>query len=139
MVIDSKSTYFLSTHDRAQAPWANLPSIRTSTLPVLSTQGDEQEEGGATTVLGRRFERPKLYKVFLHNDDYTTMEFVILVLQNVFLKNFEEANHIMLKIHNEGIGLCGVYTHEIAETKVSKATQMAKDNGHPLKCTMEAQ
>lgn len=80
---------------------------------------------------------PKNYKVFLLNDDYTSMEFVIDILMNVFHKPFTEAEQIMLEIHKKERGLCGVYTHEIAETKVMQVTKKARDNGYPLKATME--
>jgi ATP-dependent Clp protease adaptor protein ClpS len=81
---------------------------------------------------------PEMYKVLLHNDDYTTMEFVVEVLMTVFKKKFEEATRIMFDVHRTGIGLCGVYTYEIAETKVQTVHNLARENGYPLKCTMEA-
>jgi len=80
---------------------------------------------------------PKKYKVFILNDDYTSMDFVVDVLMNVFRKSYEEAENIMLEVHKKGKGLCGVYTHEIAQTKVMQVTTKAKDNGFPLKATME--
>ena len=80
---------------------------------------------------------PDMYKVLLHNDDYTTMEFVVHVLVQVFRKSIDEATRIMLNVHERGIGVCGLYTFEIAETKVDLVTRMARENGHPLKCTME--
>ncbi len=80
---------------------------------------------------------PDMYKVLLHNDDYTTMEFVVHVLMLVFNKPVEEATRIMLNVHQKGLGVCGVYTYEIAETKVDTVKRLAHENGHPLKCTME--
>lgn len=80
---------------------------------------------------------PAMYKVLLLNDDYTTMEFVVHVLMTVFHKNVEVATQIMLNVHKKGVGLCGVYTYEVAETKVETVTRMARENGHPLKCTMQ--
>jgi len=80
---------------------------------------------------------PAMYKVLLHNDDYTTMEFVVQVLMAVFHKSIEDATRIMLNVHKQGIGVCGLFTYEIAETKVDTVVRMARDNGHPLKCTME--
>jgi ATP-dependent Clp protease adaptor protein ClpS len=80
---------------------------------------------------------PTMYKVLLHNDDYTTMEFVVHVLMLVFHKSVEQATRIMLNVHQQGIGVCGLYTYEVAETKVETVTRMARENGHPLKCTME--
>ena len=80
---------------------------------------------------------PSLYKVLLHNDDYTTMEFVVLVLMQIFHKPVEAATRIMLNVHQQGVGVCGLYTYEVAETKVETVIRMARENGHPLKCTME--
>ena len=80
---------------------------------------------------------PCKYKVILHNDNYTTMEFVIKVLTSVFNKSHEEANRIMLNVHKKGIGVCRIYTHEIAETKVYIVNQMSIHNNFPLKCSME--
>ena len=80
---------------------------------------------------------PSMYRVLIHNDDYTSMEFVVDILQFVFNKSMEQATLIMLKVHNEGIGLCGVYTYEVAETKVGTVETLASGNGFPLKCSME--
>jgi len=82
-------------------------------------------------------EEPPLYRVLLHNDDYTTMQFVVDVLLVVFNKSIEEATHIMLNVHKKGVGLCGVYPYEIAETKVDTVDSLARENGFPLKCSME--
>jgi ATP-dependent Clp protease adaptor protein ClpS len=81
--------------------------------------------------------RPEMFKVVLLNDDYTTMEFVILVLQTVFNKDEEEAYRIMMKVHLEGRGICGTYTYEIAETKISTVHEMARENAFPLRATIE--
>lgn len=80
---------------------------------------------------------PPIFRVVLLNDDYTTMEFVVHVLMHVFHKSVEQATRIMLNVHKLGIGLCGIYTYEVAETKVETVTRLALENGHPLKCTME--
>jgi len=85
----------------------------------------------------RDLKEPAMYRVLLHNDDYTTMEFVVQVLMLVFHKSVEQATHIMLNVHKRGIGMCGVFTYEVAETKVATVTRLARENGHPLKCTME--
>jgi ATP-dependent Clp protease adaptor protein ClpS len=82
-------------------------------------------------------EEPRLYKVLLHNDDYTTMEFVVEVLRKVFSKSPVEATQIMLNVHKSGIGVCGVFVEEIAETKVEMVHHLAKNNGFPLQCSME--
>jgi len=94
-----------------------------------------QKEGLATER--EKIELPRRYKVLIHNDDYTTMDFVVMILQRVFHRHREEAEAIMLKVHKEGMAVCGIYTFEIAESKVDKAVRMARDGGHPLKCTME--
>ncbi len=80
---------------------------------------------------------PKKYKVFILNDDYTSMDFVIDILISVFHKSYEQAEQIMLEVHKKDRGLCGVYSHEIAETKVMQVLRKAKDGGFPLKATME--
>jgi ATP-dependent Clp protease adaptor protein ClpS len=82
-------------------------------------------------------EEPPMYKVLLHNDDYTTMEFVVEVLQKVFHKSPSEATRIMLLVHKTGTGVCGVYTAETAETKVEMVHHLARENGFPLQCSME--
>ncbi len=82
-------------------------------------------------------DEPSMYKVLLHNDDYTTMEFVVEILMLVFNKSPEEAVEIMLNVHQKGIGICGVYTYEVSETKVNTVHDLARDNGFPLKSTME--
>ena len=80
-----------------------------------------------------------MFKVLLHNDDYTTMEFVVEILMYVFHKTVDDATRIMLNVHQKGIGVCGVYTHDVAETKVETVHRLARENGHPLKCTMESE
>jgi len=81
--------------------------------------------------------KPSMYKVLLLNDDYTPMEFVVLVLESFFGKSREEATRIMLHVHRKGVGLCGVYTYEVAETKVTQVMDAARQAQHPLQCTME--
>ncbi len=93
--------------------------------------------GDADVRTDRDIKEPPMYKVLLHNDDYTTMEFVVHVLMYVFHKSMEHATEIMMRVHKQGIGLCGIFTYEVAETKVETVTRLARDNGHPLKCTME--
>ena len=82
-------------------------------------------------------QEPKLYKVILLNDDYTTMEFVVLVLEQVFLKSPAEAFRVMMHVHTQGKGLCGLYPHDIAETKIETVHEMAKEHGFPLRADME--
>ncbi|GBC61671.1 ATP-dependent Clp protease adapter ClpS [Desulfonema ishimotonii] len=96
---------------------------------------DTQEE--VVSEIQEDIREPSMYRVLLHNDDYTTMEFVVEVLMFVFNKSAEEATQIMLNVHHKGVGVCGVYTCEIAETKVDTVEKLARENEFPLKCTME--
>ena len=84
-----------------------------------------------------KLEKPKLFKVLLHNDDFTTMDFVVFVLQYVFMRDEAESITIMLKVHNEGLGLAGIYPYEIANMKAQKAMNLAKAREFPLLCTVE--
>ncbi|HEV7699015.1 MAG TPA: ATP-dependent Clp protease adaptor ClpS [Pyrinomonadaceae bacterium] len=84
-----------------------------------------------------KLEKPKLFKVLLHNDDFTTMDFVVFVLQYVFSRSEAEAFSVMLKVHNEGVGVAGIYPYEIATMKADKATNLAKSREYPLLCTVE--
>jgi len=95
------------------------------------------QEGSVVTEHILEVKEPQLYKVLLHNDDYTTMEFVISILETVFHKTANDAAQIMLNVHNEGVGIAGVYTREICETKISVVHQLAKKNEFPLRCSME--
>ena len=100
---------------------------------------DEDGEGktGLVTKTRPKTKKPSLYKVLLLNDDYTPMEFVVHVLERYFSKGRDEATRIMLHVHHHGVGECGVYTHEIAETKVTQVMAFARDHQHPLQCVME--
>ena len=89
------------------------------------------------TISRDELREPPLYRVLLHNDDYTTMDFVVMVLERVFDKSGEEATRIMLNVHNEGVGVAGLYTREIAETKVATVRALAKKNRFPLRCSLE--
>ncbi|MCS6761132.1 MAG: ATP-dependent Clp protease adapter ClpS [Candidatus Devosia symbiotica] len=100
-------------------------------------KGDADTETITKTRL--KTKRPSLYRVLLLNDDYTPMEFVILVLQDVFNKSREDAMQIMLHVHQKGVGECGIYPYEVAETKVTRVMDMARKNQHPLQCVMEKQ
>ncbi|MDP5144176.1 ATP-dependent Clp protease adapter ClpS [Rheinheimera baltica] len=99
-------------------------------------QGNEQQ-GGLEELTRQRVAPPPMYTVLLHNDDYTPMDFVIDVLSRFFNMQYEQATEVMLKVHYEGKGKCGVFTAEIAETKVQQVMQYAKEHQHPLLCTME--
>jgi ATP-dependent Clp protease adaptor protein ClpS len=101
---------------------------------------DDDKDGnrtGALTLTRTRTKKPSMYKVLMLNDDYTPMEFVVDVLQHIFQKNREEATEIMLHVHQKGVGICGVYTYEVAETKVTQTVDYARKNQHPLQCTLE--
>lgn len=105
----------------------------------MSEHHDEESENQSTpqVMVDKKIKLPRRYKVLLHNDDYTTMEFVVHVLQKFFHKTLDQSQEIMLKVHNDGVATCGIYTYEIAETKVNKVTRYARDNQYPLKVTME--
>lgn len=101
---------------------------------------DADGRGNDTGLLTRtkvRTKKPSLYKVLLLNDDYTPMEFVVHVLELYFGLDVERATQVMLHVHQKGVGVCGVYTYEVAETKVTQVTEYARKNQHPLQCTME--
>ncbi|MEE8541001.1 MAG: ATP-dependent Clp protease adapter ClpS [Desulfobacterales bacterium] len=102
----------------------------------MDQPGTGIEEGVSSDIRDELLE-PPMYKVFLLNDDYTTMDFVVEVLMFVFQKSLEEATQIMLNIHKRGMGLCGIYSFEIAETKVDTVHTFARERDFPLKCTME--
>jgi ATP-dependent Clp protease adaptor protein ClpS len=103
----------------------------------MSSETDRDEQSGTATVHRQKLQPPRKYKVLMHNDDYTTMEFVVLVLQKYFNKNYQEAQAIMLEVHTRGFGVCGIFTYEVAESKVAKVIKYARENGHPLRCTTE--
>jgi ATP-dependent Clp protease adaptor protein ClpS len=110
--------------------------------PRSGGPGDDSEGGasiGAATKTRTRTKRPNLYRVLLLNDDYTPMEFVVLILQEVFNKSREDAWTIMLHVHQKGVGECGVFPFEVAETKVTRVMDIARKNQHPLQCVMEKQ
>lgn len=100
-------------------------------------QARDSDPGLALEEARPKLKRPPLYRVVLLNDDYTPMEFVVEVLQKVFSMDRSTATRIMLEVHTKGKGICGVYTYEIAETKVAQVTGLAQQHQHPLLCTME--
>ncbi|MEI7572618.1 MAG: ATP-dependent Clp protease adapter ClpS [Phenylobacterium sp.] len=100
----------------------------------------DQGTGDRSAVITQtktRTQRPSMYRVLILNDDYTPMEFVVYVLEQYFHKSREEATQIMLHVHQTGVGICGVYTYEVAETKVAQVIDTARRHQHPLQCTME--
>lgn len=111
--------------------------------PGVPGSGDPSDPGGpgnGTALATRtkaRTRKPSLYRVLILNDDYTPMEFVVYVLERFFNKTREDATRIMLHVHQNGVGVCGVFSYEVAETKVAQVLDMARRNEHPLQCTME--
>ena len=96
-----------------------------------------ENQTGTITKDKSQIKEPKMYKVILHNDDYTTMEFVVIILKKVFHKSTEESYRIMYEVHYNGIGIAGIYTFEIAETKAASVQQLASKKEFPLRCTIE--
>lgn len=98
---------------------------------------DGRESTGIIVKSKPKTKKPSLYKVLMLNDDYTPMEFVVHVLEQIFGMGQEEATRIMLHVHQRGVGICGVFTYEVAETKVAQVIDYARQNQHPLQCTLE--
>lgn len=115
------------------------------TAPATMAGRDQDDAGdgtggpsvGIATRTRTRTKKPSLYKVLLLNDDYTPMEFVVHVLQQFFRMDMEEATRVMLHVHQRGVGICGVFSYEVAETKVNQVMDFARQNQHPLQCTLE--
>lgn len=130
----------ISMNDRSPKEFSILRPMATGS----ATGGDKPRRGGGTgpgaAVITRTkpaTKRPSLYRVLLLNDDYTPMEFVVHVLERFFSKGRDEANTIMLHVHHHGVGECGVFTYEVAETKVTQVMDFARKHQHPLQCVME--
>ena len=123
--------------------WLKLKDIR----PRLGEDEDgaDDDDGGqagrpgtgVATQVKPRTKKPSMYKVLMLNDDYTPMEFVVYVLERFFQKSREDATRVMLHVHQRGVGICGVYSYEVAETKVTQVMDFARQNQHPLQCTLE--
>ncbi|MEM6302691.1 MAG: ATP-dependent Clp protease adapter ClpS [Pseudomonadota bacterium] len=112
-----------------------------SQTPQGTRDAEEQQEGDGSLLLEEvkpELEKPPLYKVILINDDYTPMEFVVEVLETFFKMNREQATQVMLTVHTQGRGVCGIFTRDIAETKSAQVNQYARDHQHPLLCEIEA-
>ena len=121
---------------------AAIFSFRMIREPITQAErrGGRPDDEGGTGVATRtrtRTKQPTPYRVLMLNDDYTPMEFVVLCLQRFFRMSMEEATRVMLHVHQKGVGVCGVFTYEVAETKVTQVTDFARQNQHPLQCTME--
>ncbi len=121
----------------------NVINSRVAAMKVSEwrlSASDEGDRDGSIALQERKPElkKPPLFKVILLNDDYTPMEFVVEVLETFFRMNREQATHVMLTVHTQGKGVCGIYTRDIAETKAAQVNQYARENQHPLLCEIEA-
>ena len=121
----------------------DILSIMLQFDPQAASDNDKDGEGGEGTGVGvatrtrTRTKKPSPYKVLMLNDDYTPMEFVVLCLQRFFSMGLEDATRVMLQVHQQGVGVCGVFSYEVAETKVTQVIDFARENQHPLQCTLE--
>ena len=139
--------YVMTTDVRRQNPNGRTPDdwglIEMIARPISmqdEKNGDGDNANRGTSVITRTkptTKKPNLYRVLLLNDDYTPMEFVIHILERFFQKDLEAATRIMLHVHNHGVGECGIFTYEVAETKVSQVMDFARQHQHPLQCVME--
>lgn len=105
--------------------------------PLMSSNDQNRADGDLATKTRAKTQKPAMYKVVMLNDDYTPMEFVVMVLQEFFRKSRDEATQIMLHVHQRGVGVCGVYTYEVAETKATQVMELARKNQHPLQLQIE--
>jgi ATP-dependent Clp protease adaptor protein ClpS len=103
----------------------------------VNRRDDDNPETGLAVKSRPKTKRPAMYKVLMLNDDYTPMEFVVHVLEGFFAMSNEQAMRIMLHVHQKGVGVCGVFTYEVAETKLNQVTDLARQHQHPLQCTIE--
>ncbi|WP_245228565.1 ATP-dependent Clp protease adapter ClpS [Pontixanthobacter sp. CEM42] len=101
------------------------------------SSGGGDSDVGVVTKTQAKTKKPSQYKVLLLNDDYTPMEFVVIILKRFFRMDMEQATRVMLHVHQKGVGVCGIYSYEVAETKVNQVMDFAKENQHPLQCTLE--
>ena len=123
------------------------PIVANSLAPMLPVRGAEDDNktgaGGGEGQLGlatrtrAKPKKPSQYKVLMLNDDYTPMEFVVIVLKRFFRMDLEQATRVMLHVHQRGVGVCGIFPYEVAETKVNQVMDFARENQHPLQCTLE--
>jgi ATP-dependent Clp protease adaptor protein ClpS len=119
---------------------ATKTPVKTPDQPKAPSTARPDDDGGGSVVLERRTQKvkpPQMHQVVMLNDDYTPMEFVVVVIQEFFSKDLETATQIMLKIHLDGKGVCGVYSKDVAATKVDQVLEAANKAGHPLKCVSE--
>ena len=122
------------------------PGFASGPLPVVPRLAGDDERGpgnggedqvGVATKTRAKPKKPSMFKVLMLNDDYTPMEFVVMVLKRFFNMDLEQATRVMLHVHQKGVGVCGIFPYEIAETKVNQVMDFARQNQHPLQCTLE--
>ena len=116
---------------------SSLTATRAADDERKGGDADGQDQVGVATKTRTKPKKPSQFKVLLLNDDYTPMEFVVMVLKRFFQMDLEQATRVMLHVHQKGVGICGVFTYEIAETKVNQVMDFARQNSHPLQCTLE--
>lgn len=116
---------------------ASRPPMCAASKPPRIGEGDGDDSTGVATRTRTRTKQPSMYKVLMLNDDYTPMEFVVLVLQRFFKMDIDEATQVMLHVHQRGVGVCGTFSYEVAEMKATQVMDCARDNQHPLQCTVE--
>lgn len=114
-----------------------LPVVASDKKQNNNSGGENNTERGLMLKTRPKTKKPSLYKVLLLNDDYTPMEFVVHILESIFNKSHQEATDIMMHVHRRGVGVCGIFTFEVAETKVAQVMDYARANEQPLQCTME--
>jgi ATP-dependent Clp protease adaptor protein ClpS len=135
----------LSGADRLPISWARARRVAAQQDGISGAMSETDKRGnngenpttGVVIKTRPKTRKPSMYKVLMLNDDYTPMEFVVHVLERFFNKSREEATRIMLHVHRRGVGVCGVYTYEVAETKVTQVMDLARQHQHPLQCTIE--
>jgi len=121
-------------------PFLPLHKMRLPPVWLMAGQDDDADDEGEVGIATKTRARPKKpsqYKVLMLNDDYTPMEFVVLVLKRYFTMDLEQATRVMLQVHQKGVGVCGIFPYEVAETKVNQVMDFARQNQHPLQCTLE--
>ena len=135
------SDIFLADHVLlldAEMPYSEIEmSMIDPTRMADRKEGDEGTGLGVATRTRTRTKKPTPYKVLMLNDDYTPMEFVVLCLQRFFRMSMDDATRVMLHVHQKGVGVCGVFSYEVAETKVTQVMDFARENQHPLQCTLD--
>ena len=117
--------------------WVPITASPSTMSDTNKTNNPDSPNVGVVVKTRPRTRKPAMYKVLMLNDDYTPMEFVVHVLERFFQKSRDEATRIMLHVHKRGVGVCGAYTYEVAETKVTQVMDLARQNQHPLQCTIE--